>query len=63
MDFRQLVSIELRFTTDQDPEQTSDRVKEAVRMIVGSDALEDFRVRHLPLEPPADKRRRRSPEV
>jgi len=44
-----LVSIELRFKTSEDPEQLGERVREAVRMIVGVDALEDFRLRTLPL--------------
>ena len=56
VDVRELVSIELRFTTKQDPEQIAERVKEAVRLIVGTEALEDFRVRSLPLEPPAERR-------
>jgi len=47
----QLVTIELRFTTTEVPDQLADRVKEAVRLIVGRDALEDFRMRTLPLEP------------
>ena len=54
-----LVSIELRFITGDDPEQLADRVRESVRMIVGADALEDFRWRSLPLEPPAEERMRR----
>ena len=44
-----LVTIELRFTTTDDPEQLSERVRESVRMIVGGDALEEFRWRVLPL--------------
>ncbi len=46
-----LVTIELRFPTAEDPGQLADRIREAVRMIVGPDALEDFRVRTLPLAP------------
>lgn len=46
-----LVSIELRFKTSEDPEQLGERVREAVRMIVGGDAVEDFRLRTLPLAP------------
>lgn len=46
-----LVSIELRFKTSEDPGQLGERVREAVRMIVGVDALEDFRLRTLPLTP------------
>ena len=51
-----LVSIELRFTTDQDAEQLGDRVREAVAMVVGREALEDFRLRVLPLAPPKKPR-------
>jgi hypothetical protein len=47
-----LVTIELRFRTDEDPEQLAERVREAVAMIVGRDRLEDFRTRALPLSPP-----------
>ncbi|MBI4259471.1 MAG: hypothetical protein HY658_02790 [Actinobacteria bacterium] len=46
-----LVSIDLRFVTTQDPEQLSERVREAVRMVVGSGALEEFRWRSHPLGP------------
>lgn len=49
---RVLVTVELRFTTDGDPEQLSDRVRESVAMVVGKEALEDFRMRVLPLAPP-----------
>jgi hypothetical protein len=49
MSDRLLVSVELRFTTSEDPAQVSDRIRESVRMIVGSDALEEFRWRGLPL--------------
>ena len=44
-----LVAIELRFRTSEDPRQLGERIREAVRMIVGGDALEDFRLRTLPL--------------
>ena len=47
-----LVTIELRFRTEDDPNQLGDRVREAVAMIVGREHLEDFRVRVLPLSPP-----------
>ncbi len=46
-----LVTIELRFQTSDDAAQLGERIREAVRMIVGRDALEDFRVRILPLAP------------
>jgi hypothetical protein len=53
---RVLVSIELRFTTEEDPGQLGDRVREAVSMVVGREALEDFRLRVLPLTPPKKPR-------
>ena len=40
-----LVTIELRFTTDDDPESLGERIREATSLIVGRQALEDFRVR------------------
>jgi hypothetical protein len=46
-----LVTLELRFTTDQDPEATAERIREAVAMIVGRGSLEDFRVRSMSLTP------------
>ncbi len=45
---RQLVTIEIRFKTDEDPAQLGDRIKEAARMIVGA-PVEEFRLRTLPL--------------
>jgi hypothetical protein len=51
-----LVTIEMRFTAEDDPEQLGDRVREAAAMIVGKDALEDFRLRVLPLTPPKQPR-------
>lgn len=47
-----LVTVELRFTTEDDPRQLGDRVRESVAMVVGRERLEDFRVRVLPLTPP-----------
>jgi hypothetical protein len=47
-----LVTVELRFVTDEDPSQLSDRLREAVATITGKDALEEFRVKTLPLEGP-----------
>jgi hypothetical protein len=46
-----LVSIEMRFTTQDDPEQLGERIREAVSLIVGRPTLEDFRVRVMPLAP------------
>lgn len=56
MNEKVLVSIELRFTTDEDADQLGDRVREAVSMVVGREALEDFRLRVLPLTPPRKPR-------
>ena len=46
---RRLVHIELRFISADDPEQVGERIRDAVRMIVGREELEDFRLRTLPL--------------
>ena len=51
-----LVTIEMRFTTHDDPDQIGERIREAVSLIVGRQALEDFRVRVLPLTPPKEPR-------
>ena len=51
-----LVTVELRFTTEEDPKQLGDRVREAVSLVVGREALEDFRFRVLPLTPPEKRR-------
>jgi hypothetical protein len=47
-----LVTIELRFRSEDDTQQLADRIREAVAMIVGREHLEDFRARVLPLCPP-----------
>jgi hypothetical protein len=44
-----LVRIELTFKTDADPRDLGDRIEESVRLIVGREALEEFRVRTIPL--------------
>ena len=44
-----LVRIELTFKTDADPRDLGDRIEESVRLIVGRQALEEFRVRTIPL--------------
>ena len=51
-----LITVELRFTTEEDPKQLGDRIREAVSLVVGRDALEDFRLRVLPLTPPKTPR-------
>jgi hypothetical protein len=49
---RVLVTIEIRFATEGDPGQLGERIRESVAQIVGREAVEDFRVRVLPLTPP-----------
>jgi len=44
-----LVTVELRFKTSEDPQQLGERIRESVALIVGQPALEEFRVRVLPL--------------
>jgi len=51
-----LVTIEIRFTAEDDPQQLADRVRESIAMIVGRDRLEDYHVRVLPLSPPKKPR-------
>jgi len=51
-----LVTIELRFRTEEDPQQLGDRIRESVAMIVGRGNLEDYRLRVLPLTPPKKPR-------
>lgn len=52
---RDLVRVELTFVTDEDAGSLGDRIREAVAMIVGRDALEEFRVRSMPLDPKKKK--------
>ena len=54
-----LITIDLRFRSSEDPEQMAERVREAVRMIAGRDALEHFRWRTELIEPPKDRIRPR----
>lgn len=51
-----LVTVEIRFTTEEDPQQLGERVRESASMIVGREHLEEFRVRVLPLAPPKSPR-------
>jgi hypothetical protein len=51
---RRLIRVELVFVTEEDGEQVGERIRESVAMIVGREALEEFRVRTLPLD---DKRK------
>ena len=53
-----LVTIEMRFLTADDPRGVADRVRESTAMIVGREALEEFRVRTMPLAAPKKKDRR-----
>lgn len=49
---QRLVTVEMRFRTAEEARQLADRIREAVAMIVGREALEDFRVHVMPLSPP-----------
>jgi hypothetical protein len=55
----QLISIELRFKTTDEPGPLADRIHEAIALIVGREALEEFRWRGMPLESPERKGGRR----
>ena len=44
------VELAFRSDGDQDPEALGDRIREAVAMIVGREALEEFRLRSMPLD-------------
>ena len=44
-----LVTVELRIRTSEDPEQLGDRIREAAALIAGREAVEEFRVRSMPL--------------
>ena len=50
-----LVTVELRFVTADDPQQLADRIRESVASIVGRDALDEFRAKAMPLEGPKQK--------
>jgi hypothetical protein len=54
----QLITVELRFKTRDDPGGLADRIREATSLIVGREELEEFRWRSLPLES-KDRRRER----
>ena len=51
-----LVTVELRFKATEDPDALGERIRESVRLIVGGDAMEEFRLRVLPLTPPKQQR-------
>jgi hypothetical protein len=48
---RELVRVEMSFVTEEDAEPLAERIRESVALIVGREALEDFRVRTMPLDP------------
>ena len=48
---RNLIRVELSFVSEEDAEPLGDRIKESVANIVGREALEEFRVRSMPLDP------------
>ena len=47
---RQLIRVELVFVTEEEGEQVGERIRESVAMIVGREALEEFRDRTLTLD-------------
>ena len=47
-----LVTVELRFVTGEDAGQLADRLRESVVAIVGREALEEFRIKTIPLNGP-----------
>jgi hypothetical protein len=47
---RNLIRVELSFVSDEDVEALGDRIRESVANIVGRQALEEFRVRSMPLD-------------
>ena len=48
---RNLIRVELSFVTEDNAEALGDRIKESVANIVGRQAIEEFRVRSMPLDP------------
>ena len=48
---RNLIRVELSFVTEEDAEALGDRIRESVANIVGRQAIEEFRVRAMPLDP------------
>ena len=49
-----LVTVEFRFVTGDDPRQIADRLRESAAAIVGKAALEEFRVKTIPVEGPGE---------
>ncbi|HSL11022.1 MAG TPA: hypothetical protein VLA82_06875 [Actinomycetota bacterium] len=48
---KNLIRVELSFVTDDDADALGDRIRESVANIVGRQAIEEFRVRSMPLGP------------
>ena len=47
---RNLIRVEVSFVSDEEPEALGDRIRESVANIVGRQAIEEFRVRTMPLD-------------
>lgn len=52
---RQLVEVQVRFVTAEDAGPLTERIRESLALIVGREAMEEFRVRTMPLTPPAPR--------
>ena len=50
-----LVTVEIRFVTGEDPGPLADRMRESIAIIVGKNALEEFRMKAIPLGGPKDE--------
>jgi hypothetical protein len=50
-----LVTVEIRFVTGEDPGPIADRMRESIAIIVGREALEEFRMKAIPLGGPKDE--------
>jgi hypothetical protein len=48
---RNLIRVELSFVTEDDADALGDRIRESIANIVGRQAIEEFRVRSMPLDP------------
>jgi hypothetical protein len=51
-----LVTVEIRFVTGEDPGPLADRMRESIAIIVGKNALEEFRMKAIPLGGPKDEK-------
>jgi hypothetical protein len=49
---QQLVEVQVRFVTAEDAGPLTERIRESLALIVGREAVEEFRVRTMPLAPP-----------